>query len=183
MRQIGSERELEQKRKRNVLVLSLFMLAVLVIGTAGYAFLSNPNPQDVSAENNNQEKVRFDGTRWVLIMDSENFYFLNSPDSAENISVNTTLSLFNYKGMPLYIASDNNAVNSEIASTVGRYASRVQQACYGSCGNDLPEKNCTENLIIWKDSAENKVYQEENCVFIEGDMSAVDAFLYRLFGI
>ena len=88
----------------------------------------------------------------------------------------------NYAGSTVYVVSENQAVFFEISATMGRFL-RVQEACYGPCEEDLPEKNCTDNLIIWQDSPENKVYQEENCVFIDGDMRTVDAFLYDLFGL
>jgi hypothetical protein len=38
-------------------------------------------------------------------------------------------------------------------------------------------------MIVWQKGAENKVYQKDNCVFIEGDMKAADAFLYKIFGL
>jgi regulator of sigma D len=57
----------------------------------------------------------------------------------------------------------------------------MQEACYGSCERNLPEKNCTENIIIFKDSKENSVTQQDKCVFIEGDLRTVDAYIYKLF--
>ena len=72
-------------------------------------------------------------------------------------------------------------MRDEISLSLGRYTGRIQEACYGKCDKDLPEKDCTQNLIVWKDSAENKVYSQGKCVFIEGDLRAVDAFLYKIF--
>jgi flagellar basal body-associated protein FliL len=46
MRKLGSEKNAEEKRKRNTLILSIFMLVVLVGGTAGYAFITNPSSGD-----------------------------------------------------------------------------------------------------------------------------------------
>ncbi|MBU1988865.1 MAG: hypothetical protein KKD94_05290, partial [Nanoarchaeota archaeon] len=155
------------------------MLLVLVIGTVGYGFLSNPGGPNTN-KGHNEGDVIYNGNRWVATLNGEDFYFINSPESIENISVDISFSLINYQGISLYLVSDSTAVNSEIATTFGRFASRIQEACYGPCDKDLPEKNCTENLIIWQDSPENRVYQKENCIFIEGDMRAVDAFLYRI---
>lgn len=186
MRKIGSQKDVEEKRKRNTLILSIFMLFILVGGTAGYAFISNPSPaSDTNLEDNSVDSstARLVGNRWVINSDGKEFSFANSPESVTDISVDTTATLLSYRGSPLYLVSDNAAVNSEIATTLGTYASKVQTACYGPCEEDLPEKDCSENLVIWRDNPENRVYQEENCIFIEGDLRAVDAFLYKVLKI
>ena len=149
-----------------------------MISTAGYAFLSgsgySQNGQD------SVDGVRYTGVNWIVTINGQEYQFANSPDSFANMSVGVASNLASYSGMPLYVVSDNNAINSEIYNILGRYASRVQSACYGPCDKDLPEKDCTENMIIWSDSAENRIYQEEKCVFIEGDLRTVDAFLYKI---
>jgi hypothetical protein len=186
MRKIGSQKEAEEKRKRNTLILSVLMLLVLVGGTAGYAFISNPGSENSNTpleDNDGSSIARFVGNRWIVTVDGMDLSFANSPESVANISVDTTSTITNYKGLSLYVVSDNNAINAEIASVLGNYASRVQKACYGPCEEDLPEKDCSENLIIWRDNPQNRVYQEENCIFIEGDLRAVDAFLYKILGI
>ena len=71
---------------------------------------------------------------------------------------------------------------SGITNNLGRYASRIQEACYGECERDFPEKDCSENLIVFKEMEERKIYQEEKCIFIEGDLLSVDAFLYKIMG-
>ena len=180
MKKLGSEKNEEAKRKRNTLALSIFMLVVLVGGTAGYAFVTNPGSD---TNNQNSGEIRQVGNRWIVTVEGTDFSFANSPESVQNISVEITAATSLYAGKFLYLVSDNNAVNSEIATTLGTYASRVQKACYGPCDEDLPEKDCSENLIIWQDSSENKVHQEENCVFIEGDLRSVDAFLYSILGV
>ena len=182
MRKISSERDSERRKRRNTLILSLLMLLVLVFGTAGYAFSSSSRTSSQDGITSGGGEVVFTGSRWRATVDGQDFYFINSPESVENISVDTSVFLSTYAGSPLYLVSDNNAVNVEIASVLEGYASRVQESCYGPCDKDLPEKNCTENLIIWEDSTENRVYQEENCVFIKGDLRTVDAFLYNLLG-
>lgn len=180
MRKILSEKDKEKKKKRNALVLSIIMLLILVIGTAGYAFLYR---SDTQKEETTAGNIKFNGSRWIIPIGGADFYFINSPESVRNISAQISFSLKDYTEKSLYLVSDNSAVNSEIASTLGKYAGRVQAACYGPCDKDLPEKDCTENLIIWRDAPVNRVYQQENCIFIEGDMTAVDAFLFKILGV
>jgi hypothetical protein len=173
MRKVGSLEAQEEAKKRNIMVISIFILVIMVFGTVGFAFSSYSGEE--------RDSIGVDEDR-VIEVGGEKFYLGNSVGDVENISVEVYLSTWDYSGGKLYIDSENQAVFQEIQFTLGRIADRVQGACYGECERNLPEKNCTSNLIIWKDSPENKVYQEENCVFIEGDLRAVDAFIYKVFG-
>jgi hypothetical protein len=182
MRKIISEAEKEKKRKRNTFIISTILLAILVFSLlAGYGSLGGTE----SSENPSQKGVINVGDRWALTFNGQEFYFSNSPEDVRNISVPLLLTLNDFAGSPLYVASDNAAVKSEIDTTLGRFASRIpQEACYGPCDKDLPEKDCTsDNFIVWKDSLEDNIYQEEKCIFIEGDLRTVDAFLYKMFGV
>ncbi len=188
MRKIGSEKELEDKRKRNVRIMGIFILIVLVLGTIGYGFLSGSesgggNSGGSGNENLTEGQVSEVGGRWAANINGQILYFTNSPESTKNVSVLIESRIGSLAGKQIYIDSDNSAIGSEIAINLGKYAGKISEACYGACERDLPEKNCTENLIVWKDKLENKVYQEENCIFIEGDLKAVDAFLYKIFGL
>lgn len=186
MRKIQSPQEIEKRKKRNMVLLSVFMLAVLVFGTVEYGFASNRGgTQDNGTEGNAAESgLTSVGDQWALNFQGQVIYFTNSLDSTRNTTLNTSKTLSGYSRAPLYISSDNPSITNELRLSLGRFTPRLQEACYLSCPEkDLPEKNCTDNLIIWKDSFENRVYEEENCVFIEGDLRAVDAFLYELFGV
>ena len=183
MRKIGSDKKIEEKRKRNATITGLFLLAILILGTVGYGFISSPNAQ-TNEENSGLEegKVVNQGGTWMANFNGQVLYFTNSPDSVRNISVDITSNLNTFASSRTYIDSTDPAITREIASSLGLY-SRLQEACYGKCERDLPERDCSENLIIWKDSLERKIYQEEKCIFIEGDLKTVDAFLYKIFGL
>ena len=79
------------------------------------------------------------------------------------------------------MVSGNSQGLNQALGFLGPFVSRIQEACYGPCEEDLPEKSCEDNLIVVKESEESKIYQEENCIFIEGGTGAIDAFFYRLF--
>jgi hypothetical protein len=180
MRRIASKEESEKVQKRRIRILSLFMLIILVASTMGYSFLQSPEDKKTSS---NTGVVEDASGRWLVKIGEQTLSFSNSPQSTKDVPVQVYKSLNDYYGKSVYIASDNQAAAYEIASTLGNYASRVQPACYGNCSQDLPVKNCSDNLIVWKDSTENKVYQEDSCIFIEGDLKAIDAFLYNIFGV
>ena len=181
MRKLGSDRESKDKNKRNTMIMSGVMLFLLLISTAGYAIVSSSQNSESSEEN--YEGVVNAGNYWTFEHNGQNIYLRNSPDEVRNISVliGPQVSVPTYSSSVLYIASENEGVYTEVASSLGRFSQRVQRACYSNCSKDLPEKSCASNLIVWNESSYNLVRQEENCIFIDGDLRAVDAFLYKVF--
>jgi len=165
MRSILSQRESEMKRKRFSIIIVIIMLSLLVLSTLGYALFYS-NKDSTQTENKN----------------ANTYPFLYPPEILNEIPINISLTLNNYASKNIYISADNPQVFSEITRGLGKHVARIQRACYGICEENLPEKTCSDLLIVWKDSLNLKVYQEENCVFIEGDLMAVDAFLYKILG-
>ena len=180
IKRIESEEEREKRRKRKNRIFIILMLLILVGSSAGFAFLSKPGSNSNQQQNTNVTNV---GGSYALNYGTDTLYFSYPPDSTKDIKVDINYGINDYHTSPLYVVSDNDGVFSEIASTLGKYSQRAQPACYGKCDKNLPEKNCTENLIVWNESAQQRIYQEEKCVFITGDLRAVDAFLYKVFNI
>ena len=184
MEKIKTKEEIESGQKKKKMIVSLFLLGLLVLSTLGYALLYNPSSSQDNQENqadNNAYAIDSQG-RYVLNLQGQSFSFANPPESAQEVPVNIMLNINNYKDKAVFLVSNDSLINSEIYTNLGGFAERVQLACYGSCELNLPEKNCTDMLIILNSSLNNKVYQQDNCVFIEGDLLAVDAFLYRILG-
>lgn len=173
MRKVGTEQHMEEKRKRNALYISLFMLAVLVFGTVGYAFATYQGVGNNQNQDTQEGGIEFEG---------QTFFLLNTLEQVNEVSVEGNYNLNDYVGKNVYVDSENPSVLIDAIQFLSRYSSKIKEACYGSCERDLPEKNCSENIIIWKDSENNRVYKDESCVFIEGDSRAVDAFVYKLMG-
>ena len=182
MQPIISPEEAEKKRRKNVAILSGVMLAILVLGTAGYAFLSS-TVQTEQDQGTQITEVTNLGNQWAVPINNQVFYFKNSPEQVKDIPLDITTNVATYANTILAIDSTNNAVTAEIESTLGRYATRVQEVCVGACERNLPEKNCSQPIIIWRDAVEQRVYQDESCVVIEGDMRAVDRFLYAILNV
>lgn len=174
MRKIESAEEVERRRNRNSKYLTFFMLAILLVSTIGYAFFMG-DKEDSGNTSTNED------VQWIDI--GEQRVYLSNPKSAtENISVDINANLGFYGGEQVYVVSSSQTVSNEIFAVLGRVAGRMQNACYGNCTENLPEKDCADKLIVWDPTKEDKVYQEDNCVFIDGDLRAVDAFLYKIFG-
>lgn len=183
MRRIWSSEEEEGRKKRNQIIISIFILGMLVLSSLGYAFISQDSESSSGSGDKNQQQLP-DG-RWQVMIDNQPFIFTHPSSKAESISVSGVPALQYFAASPaVYIASNSTAVNYEIGSTLGRYIN-LQPACFGPCPEDLPEKNCTNNeiLIVWNSSDENRVFTQDNCILIEGDLRAVDSFLYKVFSI
>ncbi len=176
MRRIGAIEYLEKKRKLNTSVISICLLGLLVLSSLGYAFMSG-----FGYNNNPEIDDNLESDKITINYEGQIFGLLSTYEDVKNIEVNISSRPIDYYGGTLYIASDNVGASQEIAATLGRFSQRVQESCYGKCDKNLPEKNCTENIIVWNQSLESKVYQKDKCVFIDGDMKAVDAFIYKLF--
>lgn len=176
IRKIETAEESERKRKRNSLILSIIMILILVFSSAGY-FTLREN-EDSTAN----QKVENIGDSWIIHYGQQTIRVGSSPESAQNTSILSMKTIDYYAGKTIYVSSEKDAAYYEIASAIGGYAGRIQQACYGKCDKNLPEKDCNETMIVIKESDEDKIYEKDNCVFIDGGMDAVDAFIYKIFG-
>ncbi|PIN90786.1 hypothetical protein COU60_00380 [Candidatus Pacearchaeota archaeon CG10_big_fil_rev_8_21_14_0_10_34_76] len=179
MRKIRTPEEVEKSEKRKRLIVGVILIGLMAFSSLGYAFfgLGSSSESDESLSN-----PYFDGNQWILDTGGIKFYLVNSVESVKDIPVDIENNLQDYLGAPLFIASDNDLSTNEVAANLGQYSSRMQRACYGACEEDLPEKDCTENLIVFRESEQKSVLQEDKCVFINGDIESVDAFLYSLAG-
>lgn len=171
--------EMHTRAQRRARWMTVFMLLLLVGGSAGYAFLSNPGsgggvPQNASGTTDEG---------YTFTVGSERLTTRVAPTALGEVAFSLNETLPNYQGTPLYLDAESDAVTSELAATLGRFAGRVQPACYGPCSRDVPEVTCSQNVIVWKPAENNAISQKENCVFITGDLRAVDAFIYRVFGV
>ena len=183
LRKIGTKEDAERKSKRNTLIISIVMISILVFSVAAGYFSMGKEDTNTSSD-----KVQNVGDYWVINYNGVGIRLTSSPESTENISVIMFKGLESYAGKTLYISSEYDGGFNEVGSALQNYVQRIQPACYGTCDKDYPEKDCNETMIVISGlndykSGEGKVYEQDNCVFIEGGLDAVDAFLYKIFGI
>ncbi len=185
MRSIETQAQKEERRKRNVRAVSFFLLAIMVLSTIGYAFIlfSENRPDLNNPVSQNGDQVQTDSGQWIWNYGGQMLILQSSKEAVKNISVDLFLNINNYQSVPVYIdAQNSSAVYQELAYNLNPFTYKLPaEACYGPCSLNLPEKNCSDYLIVYQRANENKVYQQDNCVFIEGDIRGVDAFLYQLF--
>ena len=179
MQKIKTAEEIEKKQRLIKIVAGSVLIFLMVFSTAGFA-LNGIGGNDESLED---DEAYFDGQYWNYNLGGQQFYFSNKLEDINEISVPISLKINDFSEKVLYIDSEDIETSSKIKNNLGRYSLRVQEACYGECERDLPEKKCIENIIIFKESEKTKISQEENCIFIEGTSLEVDAFLYKILGL
>lgn len=184
MRKIRTRDLVERKKRTNTIIISSLILALLLISTVGFAFITSPDDSsndNVDYDYSNKSNIKVDSKLKIDYL-GKTFYLSSSASDIENISVDIDALPEDYSGRVLYVSSNSSVALRELMLMNGIY-SRIQEACYGSCEDNLPEKNCDgeDNLIVLRNSLEDKVWQKDKCLFIEGGVRAVDAFIYNLF--
>lgn len=184
IRRIGSEAEKqaeEERKKRRNKYLGIGLLVIMTISSLGYAFISGDEDSD------EKDAPRGDGIfeqngQWIARYGQINLVFNTDPEEAKNVSSDINLNMNNFTQGKVYVADKEGVLIGILTQSIGKYAS-INEACYGVCAEDLPEKNCSgpDYLIIWNRTAENALWESGNCIFIDGDIKAVDAFVYRAF--
>lgn len=127
------------------------------------------------------------GEFWLANIGGVNFIFQNNPEEILGISENLN-GLENYYNKPLYIFSENLEAEGEIYKNLNPFAQRIQKACLDEdCGENYPIKTCSDNFVVIKESEISRIYQQENCVFIEGKSEDLimlsDEFLFKILDV
>jgi hypothetical protein len=183
MRTIETAETRKRKKKRNTMIMSIFMLVILLMGTVGFAFSFNSGDTGAIGPADGGNTGPY-SDRWSYPYGDQILYFRNGPEEVADSEVNIELRINDYSGKDLYIVSSGDSrFEEEIALNLQDFVPRLQRACFGECVEDLPEKDCSDNLIIFEESTNNVAFQDGNCIFIEGDLKTVDAFLYKIFGV
>ncbi len=191
MRKILSKEEEAKKARRNQLLIGGAMVLIMVASVLGYSL----SREQTTTGN---DKIIYNGLEftkqsgfWGVNIDSYQFFFKYNPQETKKI--NSALNpLKNYADKPLYIYSDNLEASSEIYRNLfyqNRIVERVNPACIEGekCEENDPVKTCENNFIVVRESNITEVEQEQNCVFISGNMENLtmlsDEFLFKIIGV
>lgn len=189
MQKLTTKEELEKKSSRNKTILSIVLGALMLLSTAGYALYRFDNPSiQKKIKYNNIEFSFLDDGYWHFTINNKNFATQYNPIDTANISSVLNIRLANYNSKNLYFSYDSNRFGAEeILRNIGNYADRVQYACLEECKEDLPVKNCSDNIIIIQNINETLIKQEDACVYILADsenaVKASDKFIFSILGI
>lgn len=181
MTKIRSLGEIEKKEQRRKRISGIFIISLLLLSTLGFAlsmvnFGSQNVPDEVQGFSNN-------GQYWIYTVGTQKYYFTHHIEELDLSIYNISKNLADFGGQQIYVDSQIDGGLQEIYNSLGAYVGRINEACYGECDRDLPEKDCSEPMIVIRNSSTPRIREEDSCVFIEGDMKTLDAFLYKILGI
>ncbi len=186
MKKIISQEEKDKKQKRNKIILSIFLVALIAFSSLGYAIMSRTQDTTVQrAEYAGLDFVQNNGY-WTTVIGQKQLFFNKLPEDVLNITIQGEYSAADYFNEPVYIVNANVATVT-LSDFLSSVALRVQDACLEEqeCLTlDLPIKTCEDKVFVFKNSNETKVYKQQNCVFIEGNFfDGVDRLVYKIYGI
>jgi len=189
VKKIVTPSDKEKKENRNRLIIGIVLVGVMLLSTAGFALFSGEKETTAGQINYNGQIFYKVNDGYMTNIGSNSFYFTHSPYETEGINMPFLLSLDRYYNQPVFIASSNRQAIAEIAVNLGKYTTRLQEACLDEkdCKEDLPLKNCNDTIIAIKEANLTKIYTDNKCVFIEAkedeQLKAIDAFLYKILSI
>ena len=197
MRKIISKHEEGKKRKRNQLILGVFLIFVMFGSVLGFVIPFGTNGGAIQGEGQTPtlNTINYNGFEfteqngfWILNLNDNNFVFRYNPNQIENITPELN-SLNDYYGKPLYVYSESIEAESEIYTNLFLFVEKIENACLKGerCNENLSIQTCEDNFIIIKESEDNKIVQENNCVFIQSNKEDLakftDEFLFKLLDI
>lgn len=188
MRNIESKKDIEKKQKKNQIIIGGILIFVMLAGTFGVAIDSFGTKSNVDKVEYNGYKFVYENEYWSTTIGSYKFIFKYNPTQVERIQSELRY-LDSYSGAPLYISSEDYVSEAEIYRNFENTVERFQEACLSEkeCQGNFPVKDCSNNFIIIRKANESKIYQEENCVFIEGReenlTQMTDEFLFWILDI
>lgn len=145
-----------------------FVLFGSIFGIVVDSITSKPTEQKITYKG---ETFNLINGRYYLFLGDYQFSFANNPNELEEVNINLTKKINSFTDLPLYIDSKDISARTEIYINLDSFAQRIQLACFNEedCNSELPLKTCQDNLIIIRNSTQNKIYEQENCIFIEGE--------------
>jgi len=199
IRKITSAEEMERRTKRRNLILTIILVGVMVLSTFGTGLYMFGGSNSGDNSNSNQNKVNYNGYEfiesndlWYFTIGEMNFILNSNPNELPKTYINVTNSMSSYQNVPLYIYSEEEYLGQTIYNDFYQIAQRTQDACLASDANKTicegkPIKSCSDNFIIIKEASENKIVQENKCVFIYGKRDEIekitDVFVLKMLGL
>ena len=167
MRKIETKEVIEKRSERTKLIVGVALVIIMVLSTAGYALLNISNGNEEQSPES-EDKVNYRGLEfnllgdnlWHFKIDNYEFQTAYNPLETEEINIPFNVSYEEYYGKPLYfvVSDESKIISSEIGKNIGYFPLRMNFACLEekNCDEDLPLKNCADNLIIIKSGEANK---------------------------
>ena len=169
MRKIETREETEKRQTRNKVIIAVIFIGLMVLSTAGFALFSGNGITKKSSKTYNDVEFKTnDNGYWEFKIQGQSFQTSFTPEETESISADA-ISISEFSGKPIYFVNSDPASANEILYNMGRYATRYQDVCLKDLNCTNPDnivKTCDDNLIVFKESDEDSVKRDNNCLFI-----------------
>ena len=150
-------------------IIAVIFIGLMVLSTAGFALFSGNGITKKSSKTYNDVEFKTnDNGYWEFKIQGQSFQTSFTPEETESINADA-ISISELSGKPIYFVNSDPASANEILYNIGRYATRYQDVCLKdlNCTNsDNIVKTCDDNLIVFKESDEDSVKRDNNCLFI-----------------
>ncbi|MBU2496538.1 MAG: hypothetical protein KJ767_00575 [Nanoarchaeota archaeon] len=170
------------------MIIGGILIFIMMASTFGIIVNSFGGENDVGKVEYNGYEFKNENGFWKTTIGNYDFIFRYNPVQVERIEAELGY-LSDYSEVPVYIFSEDYVSEVEIYRNLGDVVERFQGACLTEegCKENWPIKDCLNNFIIIKEANESRIYQDENCVFIEGKKENLtqltDEFLFWILGI
>ncbi|MEK6832939.1 MAG: hypothetical protein AABY32_02735 [Nanoarchaeota archaeon] len=188
IRNIESKKEIEKKQRKNRIIIGGILIFIMLGSTFGIIVDSFGSNSEVEKTEYNGYKFVYENGFWTTTIGNYKFIFKYNPTQVEKID-SKLRDLNSYSAVPVYINSEDYVSEVEIYRNLGNIVGRFQGACLEErgCEENWPIKDCSNNFIIIRKANESNIYQDENCVFIEGKegnlTQLTDEFLFKIIGV
>ena len=182
MRSLAAHTEASSRRSSQLFL--YFTLFIMVVSSVGYAFLSSPSTDQPLPDASGPKGVQNQGNGvWTANVYGASFQFFTDPVVVSAVVFESNLTFAELASATLEYNVQSPGLGEALGMTLGQLV-QSQPVCIGPCTEDIPERDCTTPVISWNQTAPlNRVYQRNQCVFIEGTRTAFDAWIYRLTGL
>jgi len=194
IKKLQSKKDQERKERKQQRWLGLGLIFIMFGSVFGVvvAFFSAQKANSPTQETYLGYNLNQGAGFYVLTRGNNNIYLNSNPNNINllNYEINMSKMVAMFNGNSIYIDAKNTYLYQVLEQNLFTYANRIVPACIDELdceNNNLPIKTCEDNIIIIKESNENKIYEDNNCIYIEGKSEDIttltDIFLLRVFGI
>lgn len=191
MRKIKTKSAMEKQNRKNQMIVSGIIISLLLFSMVGFALLSGDGIQ--SSEKRKYNDVEFilnpQTNLWEFSVAGKKFSTQFAPWEVEEIQI-SEVNLNYFIGNVVYFVPDNPSAVNELFYNFYEYIIRTQEVCLEGeeCLNEnLVIKDCSDKIIIFRDSEESEIRMKDNCLIIyvpyENQIMASDRIIFKALGI
>lgn len=192
LRRIVTAEEKAKKSKRNTIIISIVLGLIMILSTAGYFVSDFSNSSTSNIEYKGVTFKQTDYGTWKSKLSGQEIETRFNPTEMENISVSITKTIADYSQTTYFTAEPiEDLPQSSISllwANLGKFSQRLNLACYEKdCGMNYPVKNCSTNLIVFRQSNLSRISQSDNCINIYSpageEEKVLEAFFFKIMGL